>query len=94
MARITLHNLDDDLFRQLRIRAARHERSVEAEVREILRLAVLGSSDQQSERQHVADRLAEFRHRTGGRGSPSVEQLLEESRADRTNALTGHRPTD
>lgn len=89
MATLTVRNLDDELVRQLSIRAASHGRSPEAEHREILRLALLGKSAQQSERQRVADRLAEFRRRTGGPGSPSVEQLLEESRSDRTTALTG-----
>jgi plasmid stability protein len=94
MATLTVRNLDEELVRQLRIRAAEHGRSAEAEHREILRLALLGNSGQQSERQRVADRLAEFRRRTGGRGSPSVEELLKESRTDRTTALTGRRPGD
>ncbi|WP_309665860.1 FitA-like ribbon-helix-helix domain-containing protein [Tabrizicola sp.] len=40
MASITIRNLDDDLKRRLRVRAAEHGRSMEAEVREILRQAV------------------------------------------------------
>lgn len=40
MASITIRNLDDDLKRRLRVRAAEHSRSMEAEVREILRQAV------------------------------------------------------
>lgn len=40
MASITIRNLDDDLKRRLRVRAAEHGRSMEAEVREILRHAV------------------------------------------------------
>ncbi|MCG5535284.1 FitA-like ribbon-helix-helix domain-containing protein [Ectothiorhodospira mobilis] len=40
MASITIRNLDEDLKRRLRIRAAEHHRSIEEEVREILRLAV------------------------------------------------------
>ena len=40
MASITIRNLDDDLKRRLRVRAAEHGCSMEAEVREILRQAV------------------------------------------------------
>jgi plasmid stability protein len=37
VASITIRNLDKDLKRRLRVRAAEHGRSMEAEVREILR---------------------------------------------------------
>jgi len=37
MATITIRDLDDELRASLRVRAARHGRSMEAEVREILR---------------------------------------------------------
>lgn len=40
MASITIRNLDDDLKKRLRVRAAQHRRSMEEEVREILRCAV------------------------------------------------------
>ena len=40
MATITIRNLDDDLKHQLRIRAAEHGRSMEGEVRDILRRAL------------------------------------------------------
>ena len=40
MASITIRNLDDGLKRRLRIRAAGHGRSMEEEVREILRQAI------------------------------------------------------
>lgn len=40
MASITIRNLEDDLKRRLRVRAAEHGRSMEEEVREILRHAV------------------------------------------------------
>ena len=88
MATLTVRNLDDDVVRRLRIRAAEHGRSAEAEHREILRLVLFGDEAHQAEqRQRVAERLAEFRRRTGGRGSPSAAQLLEEARAKRTQAL-------
>lgn len=40
MASITIRNLEDDLKRRLRIRAAEHGRSMEEEAREILRQAI------------------------------------------------------
>lgn len=40
MAMLTVRNLPDDIHRALRVRAARHGRSTEAEVREILAVAV------------------------------------------------------
>ncbi|HLY54012.1 MAG TPA: plasmid stabilization protein [Stellaceae bacterium] len=89
MATLTVRNLDEDVVRRLRIRAAEHGRSAEAEHREILRLALAGDNDPMAERQRVAERLAEFRRRTAGRGSPSAAELLRESRAARLNTLAG-----
>ena len=40
MASITVRNLDEDIKRRLRIRAAENGRSMEQEVREILRAAL------------------------------------------------------
>ena len=40
MASITIRNLEDDLKRRLRVRAAEHGRSMEEEARDILRQAV------------------------------------------------------
>jgi plasmid stability protein len=40
MASITIRNLEDDLTRRLRVRAAEHGRSLEEEAREILRQGV------------------------------------------------------
>ena len=40
MASITIRNLDDDVKRSLRVRAAEHGRSMEEEARAILREAV------------------------------------------------------
>lgn len=40
MAMLTVRNLPDDVHRALRVRAAQHGRSTEAEVREILAFAV------------------------------------------------------
>src|SRR5690242_20293059 len=70
MATLTVRNLDDGIVRRLRIRAAEHGRSAEAEHREILRTA-LADGGQNPTRQLAAERLEEFRRRTGGRGSAS-----------------------
>jgi plasmid stability protein len=88
MATLTVRNLEEDVVRRLRIRAAEHGRSAEAEHREILRAALIGG-DQQAARHDVAERLAEFRRRTGGRGSASSAELLEQSRAGRLTSLSG-----
>ena len=40
MATLTVRNLPDEVHRALRVRAAQHGRSTEAEIREILTLAV------------------------------------------------------
>jgi plasmid stability protein len=93
MATLTVRNLDEDLVRRLRIRAAENRRSAEAEHREILRAALVGA-DTQARRYQAAERLAEFRRRTGGRGSPSTTELLRESRAARMRALAGPRKGD
>ena len=45
MASITIRNLDDALKKRLRIRAAEHDRSMEDEVREILRTALAAGNE-------------------------------------------------
>ena len=94
MATLTVRNLDDDVVRRLRIRAAEHGRSAEAEHREILRLALIGDDERQAERQRVAKRLAEFRQRTADRGSPAAAELLREARAERMKTLAGPGESD
>ena len=46
MATLTIRGIDDELRDRLKVRAARHSRSMEAEVREILAVALArGSND-------------------------------------------------
>lgn len=45
MAMLTIRNLDDDLKSRLRIRAARHDHSMEEEARSILRTALSESEN-------------------------------------------------
>jgi plasmid stability protein len=40
MASVTIRNLDESLKRRIRIRAAQHGRSMEAEARDLLRIAL------------------------------------------------------
>lgn len=88
MATLTVRNLDDEVVKRLRVRAAEHGRSAEAEHREILRAALL-DREQQAARADAASRLAEFRRRTAGRGSAPSAELLENARASRTEQLAG-----
>jgi plasmid stability protein len=90
MGVLTVRNLDDEIVRALRIRAAEHGRSAEAEHREILK-AALSSPAQPSRRAAAAERLAEFRRRTAERGEGSASALLQESRTGRNQALSGHK---
>ncbi len=89
MATLTVRNLDEDLVRRLRVRAAEHGRSAEAEHREILRFTLL--EEGRLDRAEASRRLAQFRARTAGRGSVSAVELLREGRDERTGALTGRR---
>lgn len=73
-----VRNLDDDLIAKLKIRAARHGRSAEAEHREILRQALAGESELDF------DALAaELRKLTAERKQTPAEILLREGRDER-----------
>lgn len=60
MAILTVRNVPDDVHRALRVRAAQHGRSTEAEVREILAAAV-----KPEQRVRVGDALAAIGRRVG-----------------------------
>lgn len=60
MAILTVRNVPDDVHRALRVRAARHGRSTEAEVREILAAVVKPSS-----RVRMGDALAAIGRKAG-----------------------------
>ena len=57
MARLTVRQVDDEIVRELKLRAAANGRSAEAEHREILRRALLGGSED------FAARAAKLRER-------------------------------
>jgi plasmid stability protein len=60
MAMLTVRNLPDDVHRALRVQAALHGRSTEAEVREILAMAVKPEA-----RVRVGDALAALSRKIG-----------------------------
>lgn len=78
MASLHVRNVDDDLVKRLKQRAARHGRSAEAEHREILRQALA---------QEIAtpfeDLAAEIRKLIEGRRHTPSEVLVRESRDER-----------
>jgi plasmid stability protein len=78
MASLSVRNLDDDLLGRLKRRAARHGRSAEAEIREILRQALSGEAELGFD-----DLAAELRALTAGRRHTPAEDLLRESRDER-----------
>jgi plasmid stability protein len=61
MAVVTVRNLPAETHRALRVRAARHGRSTEAEIREILEEAV-----RPAKRIKIGSELAAFGRRLGG----------------------------
>lgn len=88
MAMLTVRNLDEGLVRKLRVRAAEKGRSAEAEHREILR-AVLEGETRATDRAEVAERLAAFRRKLAGCPPASSAELLDETRRERMQRLTG-----
>jgi plasmid stability protein len=78
MASLSVRNLDDDLLARLKRRAARHGRSAEAEVRDILRQTLNGEADTDFD-----TLAAELRALTSGRRHTPAEDLLREGRDER-----------
>jgi plasmid stability protein len=59
MATLTIRDFDDDLKAELRVRAARHGRSMEAEVRAILRSALTAPTPQPGMGSRIRQRFAD-----------------------------------
>jgi plasmid stability protein len=78
MASLSVRNLDDDLLVRLKRRAARHGKSAEAEVRDILQQALRGEAEVGFD-----DLAAELRALTRGRKHTPAEVLLREGRHER-----------
>lgn len=81
MADIVLRNLDDDLKEKLRRSAARHRRSMNAELREIVREAL--TQPRRGSVQTLRRLAADIRALSVGRPQTPSEDLLRESRAER-----------
>lgn len=75
---LSVRNLDDDLISRLKRRAARHGRSAEAEVRDILRQALEAEAGTDFERL-----AADLRALTAGRTHTPAEALQREGRDER-----------
>jgi antitoxin FitA len=78
MGSLSVRNLDDDLIARLKRRAARHGRSAEAEVRDILRRIL--SAEAEIDFDTLA---AELRALTAGRRHTPAEDLLRQGRDER-----------
>ena len=78
MAQLIVRNLDQELVARLKLRAAEHGRSAEAEHREILRRA-LAVEPQRS----FKELAAKVRSMTAGRAHTLSEVLLREGRDER-----------
>ncbi len=72
MAVVTVRNLPEETHRALRLRAAEHGRSTEAEIREILEAAVRPES-----RMKIGSELAAFGDRFGGIDLDIVRDPIE-----------------
>lgn len=79
MANLTVRNLPDEIHRALRVRAARHGRSTEAEIREILMMAVKPEGHLR-----LGDALAQMNRELGltNEDVAALEELLDRSPAE------------
>ena len=78
MAQLIVRNLDEELVARLKLRAAEHGRSAEAEHREILRQALAVET-----RRSFKKLAAKVRSMTAGRTHTPAEVLLREGRDER-----------
>ena len=78
MAQLIIRNLDDELVARLKLRAAEHGRSAEAEHREILREALAAEP-----RRSFKELAAKVRSMTAGRPHTPSETVLREGRDER-----------
>lgn len=80
MGSLIVRKLDGDVIAKLRVRAAQHGRSMEAEHREILRQALQFEPIDREEFMRVA---ADLRARTAGRKHTPAEEVIREGRDER-----------
>lgn len=89
MATLTIRNLDDDLIENLKKQAKRHGRSVEAEVRQILKQNVRPKLSP-AEFEALAREISAMTPRDVQQ--PDSAELIREGRSDRTAVLLGEDP--
>lgn len=75
---LIVRNVEEDLIRRLKLRAARHNRSMEAEHREILRTSLAGEVEPS-----FGELAARARAATRGRAQTAAEDLVREGRDER-----------
>ena len=78
MAQLIVRNIEDELVARLKVRAAQHGHSAEAEHREILRQALL-----EEPRRSFKELAARVRVLTAGRHQTPSEMLQREGRDER-----------
>jgi plasmid stability protein len=66
MTSIVISDVDDDLQHRLKVRAAEHGRSIEAEARDILRLALGGNKGQPAAMTNLGDSIRAIVEPIGG----------------------------
>lgn len=80
---LTIRNLDEEVKRRLRLRAASHQRSMEAEARAILAASVMGDTDQGEldieRRRRVEAAVGIWKERYEGK---STDEVMMELRGD------------
>lgn len=77
MGQLTVRKVDDEIIRRLKLRAAEHGRSAEAEHREILKQALMGEQRPKMSREEWWRRADELRKQTGPLPDESWEIIRE-----------------
>ena len=83
MADFVLRGIDEDLKDQLRARAARNRRSMNAELCELLRAAMNQTQPQPSPRAKLKKLAADIRALSAGRMQTPSEDLMREACGER-----------
>lgn len=84
---LTIRNLDEDVKRKLRLRAASHQRSMEAEAREILAASLAGEpttkpdpeAEKDERRKRIEALVGIWKGRYEGKGT---DEIMKELRGD------------
>ena len=78
MATVNIRRLDDEVVRQLKVRAAENNRSLESEARHILEQSV--ENDLTKKMRAFRVRAQQFREETGGQAQTPSHVLIREDR--------------